>query len=397
MSTEQLELAQLLQVGARLLDPAGTTTLTPLRELRPGRVLRCRVDSNNRALPATVVVKLRVVREARRPWDSDPVVMENETTGLELANRIAPQLAAKLIAADVNAGVLILEDVQGPATHSLAALLLGRDADAAAAALVAYAAALGTLHGRTLGRQPRPDANSRITRMLRNSADGTEAWILGMNMSEAAAGLDHPVELVGFSVTDGVRAELETMIDLLARPGQYLAFTQGDPDPANVTFGRQGIRFFDFEWSAFRHCLLDAEHFHTFSSGPIWRRLPHDLTEAMEAAYKTSLPPDLTEPAKYNPAAAAAATAWVVGFLVWFLPFVVAADDTRQHQRALSILRTYSDRLNRLGRYADLQQWTTALRIHLEQQWHTTADAASFCPAFGGPPISAQEARYIRS
>jgi hypothetical protein len=147
--------------------------------------------------------------------------------------------------------------------------------------LMALASTLGRMHAATIGWH---EQFVRMRSALGPYAarDQSYRWLADGFLSTTTA-LDVPLR-------SGATADLETVIDTLANPGPFLAYTHGDPCPDNWVWAGGRLRLFDFEGGAFRHALTDGVygriHFPT-----CWcvNRLPDHIPPLMESVYRAEL------------------------------------------------------------------------------------------------------------
>ena len=250
-------------------------------------VWRCAVRSGPVGVPDSVIVK------RARVWDGvayDPDSTEpsssaahffNDWAGLQLLSQVsgADSIAPRFYGGDRAAGLFVLEDLGAGGSPDQA--LLGDDRAAAEANLLALARMLGRMHAATIEWNEQYE-QMRAALGLYAPGDQGYRWLADGFLSTSAA-LDVPLR-------SGAAAELETLIDALANPGPFLAYTHGDPCPDNWVWAGERLRLFDFEIGAFRHALTDGVygriHFPT-----CWcvNRLPDQIPALMESAYRAEL------------------------------------------------------------------------------------------------------------
>ena len=189
-----------------------------------------------------------ILKQAR----DEPVCGLDDLAGADFLTRQGLEFGPRLLAADVDARLLVLEDLGRG--RSLEELLNGEDARAATGGLISTARLTGQLHASTLGRQseyelvrqalpPRPErVRVENARFLLENEGRLLRWLAAVD-AQAAPGLHE---------------DLEDVARTLADPGPFLAFTHGDLAPSNVLFTPGGPRLLDFEYAGMRHALYDA-------------------------------------------------------------------------------------------------------------------------------------------
>jgi aminoglycoside phosphotransferase (APT) family kinase protein len=202
------------------------------------------------------------VRAAEPIWDRSHVVRlhlatdrsvvlkkqgDNDTFGVERAaleylNRMPEPVAPRLLGADAEVGILLMEDL-GPGA-SLAGSLLTGDRSRVREDLVSYAEALGSMHAWSV-RRPGSPAGLPDPAWLGVVARRKDAFL-----GAAAA--------VGLAAVDA-GTEIDELFLILNGAG-YQGVVHGDACPDNVRFLGGGCRIFDFETSGWGPVVLDASY-----------------------------------------------------------------------------------------------------------------------------------------
>jgi hypothetical protein len=201
------------------------------------------------------------VRAAEPIWDRSHVVRLHLATGrsvvmkkragkdtfgaelgaLEYLNGMPEPVAPRLLGADADAGILLMEDL-GPGPSLADSLLIG-DRSRVRADLVSYAEALGSMHAWSMGRPRDP----RL---------GTPPWPDAVARGKDAF-LDAAVSLGLSAVAAGTEID---QLSLLLNETGYHGLVHGDPCPDNVRFLDGRCRIFDFEHSGWGAVALDASY-----------------------------------------------------------------------------------------------------------------------------------------
>lgn len=253
---------------------ANTSALTTERS-----VWRYRLTGDP-ALPRSVIVRThRTIGE----WRTSASYLLNDYAATSFLTRhCCTGLVPALIVADIDAGVLITEDLGTGA--SLADSMAGDDPAVRGAGIIAYARGLGTLHAATAGRAA---AYARHRRAL-GPTDPAAARI-SINEHSLDDAIDHLLTAASRSRPPpaAVRDELAIVHRGLSCPGEFLALSNGDPCPYNCIIDQGRARFFDFELAGYRHALLDVSYLHFgFHACYHPRRLPTATLRRAEAAYR---------------------------------------------------------------------------------------------------------------
>jgi hypothetical protein len=297
-------------LGTPLTDPV------PLAGGARATVLRCRDGAG-----ASVVVK-------SYPADATgPGSFAAEAAGLELAR--SSGLSPRLLAAD-GAALTVVQSDLGDAP-SLADLLLGASAPAAAGALVSWAASLGRLAAHAAYRE------SEHARLLARYLAGRPPSRLAAEMGERIRGAAARAALLGVPEPAGLAAELDT-VAALTRATRYRVFGPGDACPDNNQVTSHGVRFLDYEDAGYHSAFLDAAYPRMpFSTCWCVFRLPAGLAAQAEAAYRSEVcrvHADLADDAVWQRGVRSAMAAWTMNSLGWLLSQAMAGDAPIDSDRA---------------------------------------------------------------
>jgi Ser/Thr protein kinase RdoA (MazF antagonist) len=278
----------------------------------------------------------------------------------------------RLWGGDADRGVLVMEDL--PGGRSLATSLLGTDAEAARAYLVAYAEALGALHAGSIGRRRSWDA-ARRSAGLAPGVDDRCWWV-----ARIADRRDRFVDVartLGLPVA-GVAAEIDHVAGVLDGgpdgAGAYAGFVHGDPCPDNVLVVDGRARLIDFERSSWGSVALDAGYLVApFPSCWCFGVLDDAVVAPALAAYRSVLS---AAGVTLGPDWDADLAAAVAGWLVARTDSLAAAVDTDGQWGTTTMrprLRTWAERLAATPAAAEglpaLHRLATALASQLAERW----------------------------
>jgi aminoglycoside phosphotransferase (APT) family kinase protein len=306
----------------------------------------------------------------KRRGDQRPQGGQDRSFGAELAvleylNAMPVPVAPRLLGADPDAGILLIEDL-GPGT-SLADSLLAEDRARAEADLVAYARALGALHAWSIGR---PGNLAGLWARYAHGAPPGPAWLGAAERHrdvflEVVARLDVPA--------DGVTGEISQMTAMLAGTG-YAGLVHGDACPDNVHLAGGVCRIFDFETSGWGCVALDATYLQApFPSCWCFASLPAAVAAPAVTVYRNCLQDAGIELGRDWDAVTAAAMA---AFLIARGPMISAALDedrpwgtTTMRPRLLTWLRTFTGTASRAGVLPRLADLAATLHDQLSRRW----------------------------
>ena len=284
-----------------------------------------------------------------------------ELAALEYLNEMPEPVAPRLLGADADAGILLMEDL-GPGA-SLADSLLTGDLTRVQADLVSYAGALGSVHTWSM-RRPGPPAGLRDPAWLGVVARRKDEFLA------AAAALG----LAGDAGT-----EIEELFSILNGTG-YQGLVHGDACPDNVRFlGGRG-RIFDFETAGWGPVVLDASYLLApFPSCWCFGRLPASAAAPAMAAYRGRLQAagiDLGP--SWDVAMTAALGAWI---LAWghAITRVLEEDHewgtTTMRPRLLTWLHSFTSAADTSGALPGLRALASDLHEQLSARWPDAAIA----------------------
>jgi Ser/Thr protein kinase RdoA (MazF antagonist) len=315
------------------------------------------------------------VRAAESIWDRSHVVrlqlatgrsavmkkrVDGDTFGAELAvlgylNGMPEPVAPRLLGADADLGILLMEDL-GPGP-SLADSLLAGDRSRVRADLVSYARALGSMHAWSMGRPrdprlgtpPWPDAVAR-------SKDAFLGAAISLGLPAAAAG-----------------TEIDQLSLLLDETG-YHGLVHGDPCPDNVRFADGHCRVFDFEHAGWGAVVLDASYLLApFPSCWCFGRLPASVAAPAISAYRGRLQAagiDLGP--SWDVAMTAALGVWIVAWGDAIVKVLEEDDEwgtTTIRPRLLTWLRSFTSAAGRSGVLPSLGVLAGGLHERLSARW----------------------------
>jgi hypothetical protein len=169
-----------------------------------------------------------------------------------------------------------------------------------------------------------------------------------------------------------------------------LALSSGDLAPQNCRLSAGSARLLDFEDASYRHILLDAANLRMpFCAAPCWSRLPVDVTDAIETAFRTELGrscPAILDPRTYATGMAVATAAWTVTRLVR-LPKLLARDEPHpmgfsRRGQLLDTIQCAIAAAAAAGILSGLRAWFEQTACALRRIWPALAPQQPLYPAF---------------
>jgi hypothetical protein len=225
-----------------------------------------------------------------------------------LSDDLGLALAPRVIAADVSAGFLVLEDL---APRVALDALIRRDGAAACLELLAvFARARGDLSAATAGQAGTYRARCAALEFPAPAGDakGRLAGLWNHGREDAAA--------LGVPIAGSAASELTAALEELDAPGPFLALSQGDAESNNMLVRESGpadARLIDFESAGYAHALLDAVCLHV--PGPGWISVGDPGAAGLADQYRRALArgvPEAQDDRRYGFALAAACTSWAL-------------------------------------------------------------------------------------
>lgn len=347
-------------------------------------ITRCTIKTETSALPVSVIVK---TRHPAGHFRSEPERFHNEQAALSFLTGIGSPAGPRLLAADHEAGILVMEDLgTGPALEDL---LVGRDASAASQGLVAFAATLGHMHATTAGSAAQYYQLRSTYGPVHPAFDRVS--ILGIAIEQAFRQLQEITASRSYlPPPEDCGEDVDEILHVLSKPGPYLAFSNGDTCPANCRIANDGLRFLDFEHACFRHALLDVAALRfPFPACPCWSHLPEDVGRKAEDTYRKYMArscPDVLNPTRYAQELTAACAAWTIVRMVR-LPRLEKVDEPHpmEFSRRGQLLDTITTTVNCSQQSRSLQSlasWLISVSEALRGRWPYLPSTQPFYPAF---------------
>ena len=251
-------------------------------------VLRCCVVEDLPDVPQSVVIKRALTTDGTEFHPNSPNEMVprffNDWVGLEFLSEISDgnSPAAQFYAGDWEKGLMVIEDLEDG--RNFYGSLRGESPTAATGELIKLARALGKMHALTIHKKAEYDSIRDRLGPRDKSPSVTGEWQRLMGK------LDEVCGQIGVKPHRGTKTEMKKVAAFIAAPGPFLAYTHGDPIPMNALPVGTERKLFDFEFGEFRHALRDGIYGRVCF--PTWyhiNRVPNDVVEKMEMAYRAEL------------------------------------------------------------------------------------------------------------
>jgi len=271
--------------------------------LEPWSVSRALVEGAGAS--RTVIVKW--VRTGPTQARTESWRLRSELAALQfLSDDLGLALAPRVIASDVSAGVLVLEDL---APRVALDHLIRRDGAATHLELLGvFARVRGELSAVTAGQAETYYARRAALGSAASDAEGRLAGLWDQGHNDAAA--------LGSSIGEPAASELIAVLEELNAPGPFLTLSHGDAESNNILVHESGpadARLIDFEAADYAHALMDAVCLHV--PGPAWISVGDPGAAGLADQYRRALAqgvPEAQDDRRYGFALAAACMSWVL-------------------------------------------------------------------------------------
>ena len=270
--------AQAAVVDRLLRDAFGDdVAITSSERIEPWFVVRCAIDRP----PGSVIVKS--LRAHPTGFRTDPTQVATERAALEFMADHVPGRAPELIASDLDAGVLVLEDL---APRVALWDLLRTDVARADDGLRSFAHALGETAARTSGLA---DEYARRRALLGGSDPRAARAALTPSWDDTKAAC----EALDVSSSAQADRDIGTAFDVLREPGPFFALSNGDAGANNYLVDGTDGRIIDWEFAHYRHALRDAVCLYV--PGSVWMTVGDPISEGHADVHRAALCTGISE------------------------------------------------------------------------------------------------------
>lgn len=324
---------------------------------------------------------------------------------------ISPHLyAAQQATTDNPTDLIVMEDIK--ALDDVVTILTGKEAKLAEEAMLQWAAVLGKLQARTIGKealykrirdniasrrpswgwvphwQRTPDKYASLVQTLPEEVKqaGFEgfAWLRFV--------LHQATDALSLAIPPAAEADLELVIEALSNPGTFLAYVHGDPCPGGncMAMGKE-VRLIDFENGDFRHALLDIAYAR-ISFPTCWEalRLPHSLILRIEQAYRTEFVkgcPEASNDQRFSRELVHACAYWTLLLCQFNALAQFPNGDNywkryKMCQRFLTRFESFAQATREFGYLEELGSLFQAMAKTLQARWPAQSQPLPIYPAF---------------
>lgn len=349
-------------------------------------VARLTVAQAPTATPATVILKRwRVEGEERYDPGFSRIGLHNDWASMEfLANVMGDESPGpRVYVGNIDEGFIVMEDLAGQ--DSLAEALQNGDTAEATQALIMYGRLLGQLHGKTVRHL------GLYTEMRKHL--NTDYHSQPENYIEIFGGIVAALRDSAIGVPTVALRDIQRAAELLSRPGDFAAFTHGDPVFSNIINHQGHWRLIDFEAARLRHALYEGAYLRMLfpTSGLVYvQRISESIWRQAEAAYRATLSeflPAAKDTSRYGPATTAACAFWILSFCGGWLERAMGGESDPgrlSHIRRCIIARcelfiATTQEFQSLG---GLGEFVAGLTDQFRSQWPQTDCELPLYPAF---------------
>jgi hypothetical protein len=324
--------------------------------------------------PSTVIVKW--LRDDRAGFRTDPAQQLTEYAALHFLADLGVHLAPRVLAADLPAAVLVLEDL-APRVPLFSLLTPDPHHPDAAAGLVEFAASTGRLHAATAGRDERYYQRRRQHGPVDPMVECRRFFTPWPDVLAVA-------DAVGAALTTAVEGDIATAITELAEPGPFLAFSNGDAGVNNflVADGASG-KIIDFEFAGFRHALSDIACL--YAPGPMWITVADPSTDGTEDAYRDAVSdtiPEVADDRRYGMGVGSAALTWALIRLARLPRLDGRPPGDQSRLQMVATLEAGAATATRFGVHPHLAGWARCAADRLRRRWPDTDVDIAGMPAY---------------
>ena len=314
--------------------------------------------------PSTVIVKW--LREDPRGFRVDPEQQLTEYAALRFLQDLGLLLAPRVLAADLPASVLVLEDL-APRVPLLALLAAHPHDPAAAAGLVEFAAITGRLHAATTGRDDRYHRGRLRHGPVDPLVERRRFFMPWKDVGALAGALEVPL-------TGGAEGDIAHALHELTEPGPFLAFSNGDAGVNNfLVAGGTGGRLIDFEFAGYRHALSDTSCLYV--PGPQWMAVADPSADGTEDAYRATASegiPEVADDRRYGMGVGSAALAYALSRLTRLELLDGRAPGEDSRLQMVATLEAAAATAARFRVHPHLAGWTRRAADRLRRRWPDT-------------------------
>jgi hypothetical protein len=349
----------------------GPAEVAGWRVLEPWSVLRAELVPGP---PSTVVVKW--LRDDPRGFRTDPAQQLTECAALQFLTDLGLHLSPRVLAADLAASVLVLEDL-APRVPLAALLASHPHGPAAAAGLIEFAATTGCLHAATAGQHERYYQRRLLHGPVDPVVERRRFLTPWADVSALAGALD--VEL-----TTGVEGDIARAVREVTEPGPFLAFSNGDAGVNNFLLADgAGGRLIDYEFAGFRHALSDIACLYV--PGPMWITVSDPSADGTEDAYRAAVGaviPEVADDRRYGMGVSSAALGYALSRLGRLdrLDGRPPGDDSRLQM--VATLDAAAATAARFGVHHHVAGWARRSADRLRRRWPETDVDLDSMPAY---------------
>lgn len=342
-------------------------------------VSRHRLDRSPASVPGSVPgsVIVKWLRDDPNGFRVDPAQVRTERAALEFVSTLDSTLAPRVLASDLAANVLVLEDLSPRIALDHLLRRYGAGEPACVEGRIAFARASGRLCAVTAGLAETYDAHRASYDLAGPVADLEH--VLGPKWPDTVGLLTE----LDIEPRDAAARELSTVVESLREPGPFLTLTNGDPGSNNFLVDGTDGRLTDFEFAGYRHALTSATSFHV--PGPMWLRVADPLAVELENTFRQQLVtavPEADDDERFGVGMAAACFAATLERLNRLPVLANRAPGEPSRVQMVGTLEEAASTAERHRVFPRLTGWARAVAALLRKRWPDTDIDLTTLPSY---------------
>jgi len=252
----------------------------------------------------------------------------------------------------------------------LSDLLQRPEPNPARAGLQLFARTLGLLAASTVGRK---DAYYGRRRALGPVEPAADRDLYGGAWGDSAAkwpDTSKHAEALGVAPSRMAEAEMAEVFGVLAEPGAFLAFSNGDAGANNFLVDADDGRLIDFEFAGYRHAVIDAVSLYV--PGPMWLTVGDPVADGLEDIYRRALAegiPEAADDRMFGRGIVAACLAFAIERLSRFPRLDARPPGRDSRAQMVSTLESAARAAEHHRSLPALAGWARAVAASLRRRW----------------------------
>jgi thiamine kinase-like enzyme len=309
--------------------------------------------------------------------------------GASFLSALVPDQSPRFHGGHLEGGVVLVEDVGN--NMSVVDALAGSDPIEAERELVDLAKCLGTIHAKSVGKEPQYLEVRSALSSNKEQVSFRDSDLIKINLVK----LRQTVSSLDLEISAEAERDIQTVIDSLENPGKFLAFIHRDPIPPNFMRTDRGLVTIDLEFSGYGHALTDVMSFRMgFPTYGLPGRLPSQVIETFESNYRSAFAEGCdaaNHDDVYHPASVEACAWWLMFELIPNLEKTTDEAEIPEDQKnrmsegrkwIITRLMSFIEISLTTDHLGGLRTLCQELHAKLAQAWDSEAIQLEYYPAF---------------